>query len=67
MSTLWGKSSGAIAMSLPLDLQAVCLFLTLPLDLSSKADPTSSYTTTGIAIWIIGVPKPPHHDTADTP
>jgi len=46
---------------------SVCLYLTPPFDLSSKADPTSSYTMTGIAVWIISVPKPPQHDTAETP
>lgn len=66
MSAVWGMSSGATAMSPPPDLQAVCLYLTPPFDLSSKADPNSSYTTTGIAVWIIGVPKPPRHDTVDT-
>lgn len=46
---------------------ADCLYLTPPFDLSSKADPTSSYTTNGIAVWIISIPKPPHHDTVETP
>jgi len=56
MSTLWSKLSGAIAMLPPLDLQAVCLYQTPPFNLSSKADPTRSYTMTGIGDWIISIP-----------
>ena len=39
----------------------------LPFDLSSKGGPASSYTTTGIALRVTGVLKPPHHDKVETP
>jgi hypothetical protein len=29
--------------------------------------PTGSYATTGIALRVIGVLKPPHHDKVETP
>jgi hypothetical protein len=29
--------------------------------------PTSSYATAGIALRVIGVLKPPHHDKVETP
>jgi hypothetical protein len=30
-------------------------------------DPTSSYATAGIALRVIGMLKPPHHDKVETP
>jgi hypothetical protein len=39
----------------------------LPLDLSGKRDPTSSYATAGIAFRVSGALKPHHHDKVETP
>jgi hypothetical protein len=39
----------------------------LPFDLTSKAGPASSYATSGIALRVTGVHKPPHHDKVETP
>ena len=39
----------------------------LPFDLTAKGDPTSSYTTGGIALRVIGVLKPPYHDKVEAP
>jgi hypothetical protein len=46
----------------------ISLFVWLvPLDLSGMFDPTSSYATAGIALWISGALKPHHHDKVKTP
>ena len=39
----------------------------LPFDLPSKDGHASSYSTTGIALRVTGVLKPPHHDKVETP
>ena len=39
----------------------------LPFDLFSMGDPASSYATAGIALRVVGVLKPPHHDKVETP
>jgi hypothetical protein len=39
----------------------------LPLDLSSKGDPASSYATAGIALRVPGVLKPPDYDKVEPP
>jgi hypothetical protein len=39
----------------------------LPLDLSGVGDPTSSYTTAGIALRVSGALKLHHHDKVETP
>ncbi|PNF24478.1 hypothetical protein B7P43_G06318 [Cryptotermes secundus] len=38
-----------------------------PFDLSSKGGPASSYATAGIALRVLGILKPPHHDEVETP
>jgi hypothetical protein len=38
----------------------------LPLDLSGMGDPTNSYATAGIALRVLGVLKPHHHDKVGT-
>jgi hypothetical protein len=39
----------------------------LPVDLSGKGDPTSSYATAGIALQVKEARKLPHHDKVETP
>jgi hypothetical protein len=39
----------------------------LPVNLSGKGEPISSYTTDGIALRVISVRKLPHHDKVETP
>jgi hypothetical protein len=41
--------------------------LASPLDLSGTGDPTSSYTTTGIALRVSGALKPHHYCKVETP
>jgi len=41
--------------------------LSLSDDLSSMGGPASSYATAGIALRVVGVLKPPHHDKVETP
>jgi hypothetical protein len=39
----------------------------LPFDLTGMGGPAGSYTTTGIALWVIESHKPHHHDKVGTP
>jgi hypothetical protein len=39
----------------------------LPLDLTGKGGPTSSYATAGIALRVSGALKPHHHDKVEIP
>jgi hypothetical protein len=39
----------------------------LPLDLTGKGDPTSSYATAGIALRVSGTLKPHLHDKVEIP
>jgi len=39
----------------------------LPFDLSSMGDPTGSYATAGIALWVSEAHKLPHHVKVETP
>jgi hypothetical protein len=39
----------------------------LPLDLTGKGGPTSSYATDGIALRVSGALKPHHHDKVEIP
>ena len=39
----------------------------LPFDLSGLGDPTISYATAGIALWVTEARKLPHHVKVETP
>jgi hypothetical protein len=39
----------------------------LPLDLTGKGGPTSSYATAGIVLRVSGALKPHHHDKVEIP